>query len=365
MTTQETVGRAATSHGGEMLAEVRGQIDQVLTMFLERRAAQFTDPQPLQRIYHLLRQFVLGNGKRIRPLFCYLGWLAAGGADCEEIAMAAASLELFHAFALMHDDIMDESELRRGHPTLHRSLSDLHLTEGWRGRSDQFGVNVAILCGDLCFSYSDELLNQSGLPSERILAARDVLQQMRTEVMVGQSLDLLYQAAGTNLEGALTVVKLKAARYTVERPLQIGGILAGAGDDLLRAYSAFAIPLGEAFQLRDDVLGVFGDPAVTGKPAADDLRGGKPTVMMTIAIERATSEQADHIVRLHGNPALDDAGEALLREVITVSGARETVECMIRDRRAKALAGLAATPMPDRVKEALLNLVTMSVDRAG
>jgi geranylgeranyl diphosphate synthase type I len=188
---------------------------------------------------------------------------------------------------------------------------------------------------------------------------------MRTEVMVGQSLDLLYQAVGTNLEGALTVVKLKAARYTVERPLQIGGILACAGDDLLRAYSAFAIPLGEAFQLRDDVLGVFGDPAVTGKPAADDLRGGKPTVMMTIAIERATSEQADHIVRLHGNPALDDAGEALLREVITVSGARETVECMIRDRRAKALAGLAATSMPDRVKEALLNLVTMSVDRAG
>jgi geranylgeranyl diphosphate synthase type I len=365
VTIKEAVGQVAAGDRGAMLAEVRNQIDQELTGFLDRRLGHFADPQPLQQIFHLIRQFVLGNGKRIRPLFCYLGWLAAGGTDCEEITRAAASLELFHAFALMHDDIMDDSALRRGRPTLHQLLSDLHLRESWRGHPKQFGVNVAILCGDLCFSYSDELLIRSGLPSQRILAAQDVLHQMRTEVMIGQNLDLLYQAIGTTLEGALTVVRLKAAKYTVERPLQIGGILAGAGDDLLRAYSAFAIPLGEAFQLRDDVLGVFGDPEVTGKPAVDDLRGGKPTVMMAIAAQRATREQADHIVRLHGNPALDDDGAALLREVITSSGARETLEGMIRDRRSQALAALAAIQMPEPAKEALLNLVTMTVDRAA
>ena len=366
MTMQDTgVGQVAAGDRNTMLAEVRNKIDQALTEFLDCRAPQFTGSQPLQQIFGLLRQFVLGKGKRLRPLFCYIGWRAAGGTDCEEIARAAASIELFHAFALMHDDIMDRSVLRRGQPALHRSLSDLHGSHGWRGQPERFGANVAILCGDLCLSYSDELLCRSGLPSQRIAAAQDVLHQMRAELMIGQNLDLLYQATGTTLEGALTVVRLKAAKYTVERPLQVGGILAGAGDHLLEAYSAFAIPLGEAFQLRDDVLGVFGDPRVTGKPAVDDLREGKPTAMMAIAAERATSEQLDRIAELHGNPGLDDVGAAQLREVITASGARDIVECMISDRHGQALTALKAAPIPGDVQDVLLNLAMLAVDRAA
>ena len=186
---------------------------------------------------------------------------------------------------------------------------------------------------------------------------------MRTEVIAGQYLDLVSAAAGGSVVSALTVIRLKAARYTVTRPLQIGGALAGAGERLLAAYAAFGDPLGDAFQLRDDVLGVFGDPAVTGKSVLDDLREGKPTMMMELARERADRTQAARLRELFGNPELDDEGAGELRSIILATGARDRIEEMIEARTAAALAALADAPLTAEARTALAALAHSAVDR--
>ena len=252
---------------------------------------------------------LLAGGKRLRPAFCYWGWRGAGGGDTEEAVRAATSLELLQACALVHDDVMDGSDTRRGQPSAHRRFAALHRGSSWLGSPEAFGTGAAILLGDLCLAWSDELLFDSGLPSEALLRAKPVYDVMRTELMAGQYLDLLEQArGGGSVERALRVVRYKAAKYTIERPLHLGGTLAGAGPELLDVYTAYGLPLGEAFQLRDDVLGVFGDPAETGKPAGDDLREGKRTVLIATAVERATPAQAAQLRRHLGDPGLTARG---------------------------------------------------------
>ncbi|MFD0528010.1 polyprenyl synthetase family protein [Kitasatospora arboriphila] len=237
-----------------------------------------------------LRDFLLDGGKRLRPAFCYWGWRGAGGsADHPGIADAAAALELLQASALVHDDLMDRSDTRRGLPSVHRRFEGLHRENGWRGDREQYGASAAVLLGDLLLIWCDELFQSSGLPDDAVRAAKPVFDLMRTEVMVGQYLDVLEPVAGDSadagaLDRAQTVLHYKSAKYTIERPLQVGALLAGAGPGLVEAYGAFGLPLGEAFQLRDDLLGVFGDPAVTGKPAGDDLREGKRTLLVAHAM---------------------------------------------------------------------------------
>ncbi|GLY68968.1 polyprenyl synthetase family protein [Amycolatopsis taiwanensis] len=344
--------------------DFRARLHDELAAFFDRSEADFTDPPELHHVFGLLRDFVLSSGKRLRPLFCYWGWRGAGGEDCDDIIRPSAALELFQAFALIHDDIMDGSELRRGRPAMHRALANLHDGHTWRGDSDRFGVSVAILCGDLCLCYSDELMLDCGIPAARLLAAQRLINQMRSEVMIGQNLELLDQARGGSLAGALRIIRLKAAKYTVERPLQIGAALAGGGPELLAAYSRFAIPLGEAFQLRDDVLGVFGDAAETGKPTVDDLREGKPTALIALARKRAGTEQARLMDQLHGSD-LDDKGAATLRWIIHSTGALKTVETMIQQRYATALAEVERMPVDSRVRTALLELAAAATVRSS
>ena len=200
-----------------------------------------------------------------------------------------SALELVQASALIHDDLMDRSDTRRGEPAVHRRFEARHTAGGWRGGAAAFGDSVAVLLGDLALVWSDELLHASGVAPEDLARARPVFDEMRTEVTVGQYLDLLTQATGdTSVELAGKVARYKSAKYTVERPLLFGAALAGAPPELSAAYSAFGLPLGEAFQLRDDVLGVFGDPSETGKPAGDDLREGKRTALVALALREAS-----------------------------------------------------------------------------
>src|SRR3954447_4670210 len=258
---------------------------------------------------------LLRGGKRLRPAFCYWGWRGAGGADDEPIVAVAASLELFQAAALIHDDVMDASDSRRGRPSLHRQVSALHRRHGWLGSPEAFGVAGAILGGDLCLSWCDEMYAGSGLDAEALHRGRAVWDRMRTELMCGQYLDMLASVrAETSVEQARHVIRYKSANYTVAQPLLLGGTLAAAPAPLLSAYDDYGLALGEAFQLRDDVLGVFGDPAETGKPAGDDLREGKRTVLVAATMERASPAQAAEMRRSLGDPRLDVAGVTRLRE---------------------------------------------------
>jgi len=310
---------------------------------------------------------LLAGGKRLRPAFLYWGWRAAPGADPGEtgrIVDAAAALELLQASALIHDDVMDGSETRRGLPAIHRRFAGLHRGAGWTGSPESFGTSAAILLGDLCLSWSDEMLRRCEIPAERLLTAMRVFDDMRTEVIAGQYLDVVEQAVGgASVTRALRVVRYKSAKYTIERPLHIGAVLAGGGGELLRRFSGYGLPLGEAFQLRDDVLGVFGDPAATGKPAGDDLRDGKRTVLIAEAGARASTAQRAVLRRYLGDPALGASGVAALREVIVETGALAVVEDLVRDLTDRSLRALDCAPIADPVAADALRTLADAVTR--
>ena len=342
----------------DLLQRVQQALDDFLAVRRPRFEAMGVELAPMS---DALTEFLAG-GKRLRPGFCFWGHLGAGGADSEAIVVAAASLELFQACAIIHDDVMDGSDTRRGRPAVHRRFAALHACSGWNGSGDAFGAGAAILLGDLCLAWSDEMLVSSGLTSAAPLAVFD---QMRAELMGGQYLDLLEQVRGDGtVESALRVARYKSAKYTIVEPLHLGAALAGAPDDVLSAYTAYGMPLGEAFQLRDDVLGVFGDPSVTGKPAGDDLREGKRTAMVALALERASTSQAQLVRELLGDPSLAAAGVTALQQVLVDTGAVARVEELITVRTAESLAALDGAPVTAEAKDVLRELAVEATARA-
>ena len=332
-------------------ADLRTRVQVVVDEVLAQQSSVLARVSPdLQSMVDALSDLLAG-GKRLRPAFCYWGWRGAGGSpDLDDAALrASASLEFLQACALIHDDVMDGSDTRRGLPSAHRRFAGVHRGAEWLGSPESFGVGAAILLGDLCLSWADELLLTTDFPEESLRRGKTVYDEMRTELMAGQFLDLLEQArGGGSVERALTVVRYKSAKYTIERPLHLGAALAGADSSVIDAYTGYGLPLGEAFQLRDDILGVFGDPKETGKPAGDDLREGKRTVLMAIAVERSTPAQAAVVRRHLGDPGLDANGVAALREIITDTGALDHTETLISERLAESLAALdTADLVPD------------------
>ncbi|GAB3985740.1 hypothetical protein GCM10027615_76450 [Plantactinospora veratri] len=246
---------------------------------------------------------------------------------------------------------------------MHRLFADLHARSAWRGDPASYGRSTALLCGDLCAAWADQLFHECGLTPEEVHRGYGVFATMRTEVIAGQYLDLVSGVGDGSVASALTVIRMKAARYTVTRPLQIGAALAAGSPELLAALAAFGDPLGDAFQLRDDVLGVFGDPALTGKSILEDLREGKPTVMMALARGSADRAQARRLKALFGNPELDPDGAAELRAIIVDTGALDRIEQMIKVRVDAALAALADTPLGDETAGVLAALAAQTVDR--
>jgi len=350
--------------------DLRSRVHKVLEDFLSAQVDALEAVSPdcapmVEAVADLMR-----GGKRLRPAFCYWGWRGAGGADDEAIVTAAAALEFFQAAALIHDDVMDDSDTRRGMPAVHRRFATLHRGSGWTGDGERFGMAGAILVGDLCLVWSDELFSASGIAPASLLRARPMFDRMRTELMGGQYLDMLEQAVAAQrttgaVERARRVIQFKSAKYSIEHPLLVGGRLAGASDDLLAAYSAYGLPLGEAFQLRDDVLGVFGDPAATGKPAGDDLREGKRTVLIAKALERATPAQAATVRRLLGDPGLDAAGVDALREVIVSTGALAATEELIDSLVATSQSALAAAEVGEPAASVFAGLVDAATARTA
>ncbi|MFE7407645.1 polyprenyl synthetase family protein [Isoptericola sp. NPDC057559] len=319
---------------------------------------------------------LLRGGKRLRAAFCYWSFRAHGGpADGPErdaVVRVGAALELFQAAALLHDDVMDASDTRRGEPTAHRAFEARHSGSGWSGSAERFGTAAAILLGDLCLvACQREIAAASVALPGRAADARDLFDAMQTEVVVGQYLDVLVQAEPWGLdpaadeERARAVLRAKSARYSVERPLVLGAVLAGAAPARVDAVSAAGLPLGEAFQLRDDVLGVFGDPSVTGKPAGDDLREGKRTVLVARTMAAASPADRDLVVARLGDPDLDVAAVERLRGVIAGSGALDGVETLIGTLADVGLAGLAAADLAEPGRTVLLDLARAAVDRAA
>ncbi len=346
-------------------ADLRQRVDNALATFLRsRREWLAAIDDALLPVAEALESFVLRGGKRLRPAFAYWGYRGAGGADRDQVVASLASLEFVQASALIHDDLMDRSDTRRGEPAIHRRFATQHRRAGWVGTPDSFGESAALLLGDLCLVWSDEMLHGAGLDPDMVSRARPVFDEMRAEVTIGQYLDVLTQATGDySIEQAGKVARYKSAKYTVERPLLMGAALADAPAAVRAAYSGYGLPLGEAFQLRDDVLGVFGDPGQTGKPAGDDLREGKRTFLVAAAYEATNEAGRALLARRLGDPGLDPAGVDQLREVITASGALDRTERRIATLTETALAALTGVDLDVESRQVLVDLAEVATRR--
>jgi geranylgeranyl diphosphate synthase, type I len=343
----------------------RASIQSALDAFIDEQARLL---QPLgedaERLVGSARGSVSG-GKRFRAAFGYWGFRAVQADVPDERALlrAAAALELLHASALIHDDYMDSSDTRRGRPATHKAFESLHRQQGWSGAPAQYGAAAAILLGDLLLSWSDQLLRRCGLPHDVVRDALVFFDTSRSEVIAGQFLDVSVQArAASDVDQAMRVLRYKSAKYSVERPLHVGAALAGARADVLEALTHFGLPLGEAFQLRDDLLGVYGDPDVTGKPAGDDLTEGKRTVLVALALERAPTADAKLLDDALGSP-LTPAEVEDLRRIIEACGAHAEVERRIDQLTAASLAALDDAPVTDLARRVLRDLTAAATQR--
>ncbi|MGC5051233.1 polyprenyl synthetase family protein [Micromonospora sp. DT48] len=343
-------------------------VDTTLAEFLDAEVDALTAIDPAMGGFAATaRDCVLSGGKRVRPTFAYWGWRGAvgGNTPVTPVLPALATLELLHTFALVHDDVMDASATRRGRPTAHVAVAAQHAAAGRSGDSGRFGEAVAVLIGDLCMVWADQLMALADLPADRLLQVRRGYDRMRVETVAGQYLDVLGETdpESWSVDRALRVARYKTASYTVQRPLLFGASLAGVDPDgpLATAYTRYGLAVGEAFQLCDDLLGVFGDPTTTGKPAGDDLRTGKPTALLVLARELATPAQLralDDTDRHAAEPEI-----ARLAEVVVDTGAVRRIERMIDERVEEALAALDTVAVDETARTALVGLAIAATHR--
>ena len=353
----------------EQLKSLREQVEAQLQDFLKMQSEYFTSIAPeLKPAATSLTAFVINGGKRFRPLFAAVGAIGAGSQLSDAEIRAFASLELLQACALVHDDLMDASDTRRGEPAIHKLFESMHESEKYQGKATQFGLSASVLIGDLALIWSDQMLNSSGIKSESLLAALSVHDEMRVELIAGQYLDVFEQARGTqSVAQALNIARYKSAKYTIERPLHLGAAIA-IPDPLMRAklvsiYSEFGLPLGEAFQLRDDLLGVFGDPKVTGKPAGDDLREGKRTVLMAMTHDRISGAAEAEFMAEFGNHDISESAIARLQEIISETGAAMHVEDLIEELTSTALEALNRDEIVPQARELLTEMAIIATKR--
>lgn len=326
--------------------DLRREIDAALDDYLREQEGLTPDAGPL---IDEIRRVLVAGGKRLRPAFCYWGYRCAGGEHSDRIVRAVMSLELLHTFAVVHDDIMDASDFRRGQPTTIALL----------------GLERALLVGDLALVLADNALRSSAFAPDVLDAALAAYASMQVRVIAGQALDIAATREGIDVEAARRIAVLKSGGYTVEDPLLIGATLGAGSDELKAQLGAFGRPLGEAFQLRDDVLGVFGDPAVTGKSIDADIRDGKRTFLFAATVEGLGVTDRERFLARWGVADLDDQEIAWLRDVIERSGARARAEELCAELENEARAVLDRVSAPAGERAALRSLAGMAVRRAA
>jgi geranylgeranyl diphosphate synthase, type I len=330
-------------------AELAGRTDREVAGFLAaQRDRMATEDPRAASLLEELERIIASGGKRLRPVFCCLGHLSAGSDVDERCIRAASALELLHTFAIVHDDVMDRSPSRRGSPASWVHLAEVHRRAGWVGDPAAYGLAAAVLAGDMALVLADRALLGSGFPSDRLLPALRRYDRMRVEVVAGQFLDVLAAHRGSADEAeARRIAVLKSGGYTVEAPLQIGAILGGGSDELLACLSRYGIALGEAFQLRDDVLGVFGDPEVTGKDRHSDLREGKRTVLLARATARSSGQDRTFLEERVGRPDLSPEEVERARGLLESTGALDATLGLIEELVKEARSALDPALIPE------------------
>ncbi|MFE5844448.1 polyprenyl synthetase family protein [Streptomyces niveus] len=303
---------------------------------------------------------VTARGKRLRSAFCYWGWRAAGRPDSDAMVRAAASMELVHAAAVVHDDIIDDSALRHGLPTAQVALRDA-FPAGSRPKAR--ARSLAMLAGDLLMAWAGQMFAGCGLPAAYLGQVRGLWAVLARELIAGEALEVLYPEGESDVQRSLKVIRYKTAKYTVEHPLHIGAGLAGADPLLREVFSDYGLPLGEAFQLRDDLIGLFGEPATTGKSNTDDISAARPTALIALARQSATPAERRELKALLGRRALTAPQLGQVRAVVERTGARDRVEEMIGERVRVAVGALGGAGIPDLAHHSLTQLATAATSR--
>jgi len=356
---------------------VPGAVAAHLDRFLTRMRAESTEYGPDAAAFLDAAAGTLEGGKRLRARFCHAGWRAVArfadreASETDALWDVCTALEIFQSAALVHDDLIDNSDTRRGRPAAHRALEASHRTAGWSGDAESFGRASAILLGDLLVAWSDDLLEAAldGHPHAR--AVRSEYARMRRDVTTGQFLDIAEESAWSvntgdlHADRALRVASLKSARYSIEQPLILGAALSGADADQVSALRRFGHPIGMAFQLRDDVLGVFGDASLTGKPAGDDLREGKRTVLVALTRQSLDPSARRLLDEMLGDPELTSEQVSFLQATISGSGALDRVEQMISDYAHEADRALSGARLDNAAVGELRELARAATVRSA
>jgi geranylgeranyl diphosphate synthase type I len=327
------------------LSDLKSQIDGTLKSFVDAEVIQLEKiGSELTPVGESLSHFILDSGKRLRPIFAAAGFLGSGKSLKAEVIKGAAALELIHVCALIHDDLMDGSDTRRGAPSIHKEFEYIHRQEHLAGNAEQYGASAAILMGDLALVWASKALLTSGIDDGDLLRSLPLFNELQVELMAGQFLDVHEQTSHTSsLERSRKIARYKSGKYTIERPLHFGAALADESK-LESIYTNYGIPLGEAFQLRDDILGVFGEPDVTGKPAGDDLLEGKRTALIAKSYELAGASGALVLSQVLGNRKATPELIEKAKGIITESGALEFIENLIDQLVSDSLNSIKGLP---------------------
>ena len=339
-----------------LLSWFKKEIDWQLKLFLKEKREEFADiSEEAVDLVSEIDRFIFSGGRRVRPAFVYSGYVASGGKAHDAILYASMAVEFLHTFALIHDDIIDRSETRRGKKASHKAFEDLHRSKKLFGDRSQFSLSAAILAGDLAAAFAEDVLTTAPFPQERLRRARFIFDQMKAQVIAGEYLDVLGSfKQKLSEEEVLNILEYKTAKYTVERPLQIGAILAGAEVPILEVFAAYGIPLGQAFQLQDDILGTFGDPGEIGKPVDSDIREGKKRVIIKKDYEWASNKQRKLMNGIIGNPKSKHEEVEEVREIIYKVGAYQYTVSLSHILIEQARAALERAKLTDEGKKFLL-----------
>ena len=342
-------------------AVLLSRVNAVLADAIEVNATRWAALQSdLATIFQHIESLVLGGGKRLRPQFAHWGWVAAGGDPMsEQSPRLGAGIELLHVAALFHDDVIDDAATRRGTTATHRALAEQHHTQQWSGESRRHGEGSAILIGDFTYVLSDSLMDHLSP------AARHIWHDLRMEMNIGQYLDVLGSSRRTrDVHEAELICRMKSAKYTVERPLHLGAVAADAnrGQSLMPMMSAYGLAVGDAFQMRDDILGAFGDSEITGKPVGGDFHEGKPTPLLANACAMATSSDLAVLEKV-GLPGLTNEDISQIQQAVINTGALAVIEQRIASLHDDAVQALDRSQLQGDAYDALVHLADVVTQR--
>ena len=349
----------------KLLSWFKAEEDLAIKYFISKKRKEAEEISPeFVTLVDEVERFIFSGGKRVRPAFLYSGYVASGGKAHDAALYASMSVEFLHTFALIHDDIIDRSAFRRGKPTSHKAFEKYHTEKKFPGSKEHFGLSAAILAGDLAYSFAEEVLTSAPFPQERVRRARYYFDQMKFQVIAGEYLDVLGGYTKTLKEDdILNILEYKTAKYTVERPLQIGAMLAGADVSILETFTAYGIPLGQGFQLQDDIFGVYGDMKKTGKPNDSDIKEGKMTVLIAKAYEWSSTRQRRDLDNTLGNIDATNVDIDKVRTIIYDTGAYDYAVKLSHKLIEQAREAITNAKLQREGKEYLLSAASYLISR--